>query len=84
MPLWCAFAEGWIHMRSIVCTIVRWGTLVTQVAVGQAPTLRKLELDDVYRLREVGDPQLSPDGAWVAYTVSQPDTARIGPTATCG
>jgi len=33
-------------------------------------------LDDVYRLREVSDPQLSPDGAWVAYTVSLPDTSE--------
>jgi len=50
--------------------------VVAPGAVGQAPTQRKLELDDVYRLREVSDPQLSPDGAWVAYTVSLPDTVE--------
>ena len=30
---------------------------------------------DLLRIREVSDPQLSPDGAWVAYTVSTSDTA---------
>ncbi|MGZ8391686.1 MAG: prolyl oligopeptidase family serine peptidase [Gemmatimonadales bacterium] len=43
---------------------------------GQATAQRKLQLDDLSRIREVSDPQLSPDGAWVAYTVSLPDTAE--------
>src|ERR1044071_7231580 len=29
-----------------------------------------LKLDDLSRFRNVGDPQISPDGQWVAYTVS--------------
>ena len=33
-----------------------------------------MTLDDLFRLQEVGDPQLSPDGKWVAYTVSTIDT----------
>lgn len=32
-----------------------------------------LKLDDLPRLREVRDPQLSPDGQWVAYVVSAID-----------
>jgi dipeptidyl aminopeptidase/acylaminoacyl peptidase len=44
--------------------------------MGQATAKRNLQLDDLYRLREVSDPQVSPDGAWVAYTVSVPDTAE--------
>jgi dipeptidyl aminopeptidase/acylaminoacyl peptidase len=32
---------------------------------------RTIEIDDNFRIRRVGDPQLSPDGRWVAYTVSQ-------------
>jgi len=63
-------------MWSMVSTVVLWGALLTQAAMGQAPAQRKVELDDVYRLREVSDPQLSPDGAWVAYTVSLPDTSE--------
>lgn len=30
---------------------------------------RALTVDDYFRIKEVGDPQLSPDGKWVAYTV---------------
>src|ERR1700675_3706401 len=30
---------------------------------------RTLVVDDYFRIKEVGDPQLSPDGKWVAYTV---------------
>src|SRR5215217_7179554 len=34
---------------------------------------RPMRLDDLTRLRNVGDPQISPDGQWVAYTVSTTD-----------
>lgn len=39
----------------------------------QAPAKRPLAADDVYRLQEVGDPQVSPDGRWIAYTVTVMD-----------
>ncbi|WBV66986.1 hypothetical protein PGH44_06750 [Legionella pneumophila] len=29
------------------------------------------ELDDLYRIQDISEPDLSPDGKWVAYTVSQ-------------
>jgi dipeptidyl aminopeptidase/acylaminoacyl peptidase len=32
---------------------------------------RPLNVDDVYNFREVRDPQRSPDGGWVAYTVTR-------------
>jgi dipeptidyl aminopeptidase/acylaminoacyl peptidase len=35
---------------------------------------RPLKLDDLAGLREVRDPQLSPDGQWVAYVVATIDT----------
>ncbi|HEX5874718.1 MAG TPA: S9 family peptidase [Pyrinomonadaceae bacterium] len=34
---------------------------------------RPLKLDDMTRFRNVSDPQISPDGQWVAYTVSTVD-----------
>lgn len=34
---------------------------------------RPVNFDDMARLRTVSDPQISPDGAWVAYVVSTPD-----------
>src|SRR6266850_5184323 len=37
-------------------------------------TRHPLKLDDVARLREVREPQVSPDGQWVAYVVSTIDT----------
>ena len=41
----------------------------------QAPR-RPLRPTDIYILRNVSDPQLSPDGAWVAYTVTAIDSAK--------
>ena len=35
---------------------------------------RPLKLDDLARLREVRDPQISPDGQWVAYVVATIET----------
>lgn len=35
---------------------------------------RPFKLDDLARLRDVRDPQLSPDGQWVAYVVATTDT----------
>ncbi|HEY2825539.1 MAG TPA: DPP IV N-terminal domain-containing protein, partial [Gemmatimonadales bacterium] len=42
----------------------------------QAPAKRHLQVADWYRLRTVSDPQRSPDGAWVAYSVSRVDSAK--------
>jgi len=44
----------------------------TAVLMAQ-PARRPLKLDDVARLREARDPQISPDGQWVAYVVSTLD-----------
>ncbi|MGB5295049.1 MAG: S9 family peptidase, partial [Thermoanaerobaculia bacterium] len=34
---------------------------------------RPLEVDDYFRIGQVSDPQMSPDGLWVAYTVTTYD-----------
>ncbi|HEV8141092.1 MAG TPA: S9 family peptidase [Pyrinomonadaceae bacterium] len=47
--------------------------LATTVAVAQTAR-HPLRLDDLARFRNVGDPQISPDGDWIAYTVSTIDT----------
>lgn len=39
------------------------------VAADAAPAKRRMAVEDLARFRNVGDPRLSPDGAWVAYTV---------------
>jgi len=56
---------------------IAWTALLT--ATASAQTQRKLTLDDLNQLREVSAPELSPDGAWVAYTVTLPDTAKDQP-----
>lgn len=46
-----------------------------------APTLhaqstRPIRSADIYHLRDVGTPRISPDGEWVAYTVTTVDSAK--------
>jgi dipeptidyl aminopeptidase/acylaminoacyl peptidase len=51
------------------------GILGALALSGAAPAAdkRAIKLDDLARIRDVSDPQLSPDGAWVAYSVSTID-----------
>jgi dipeptidyl aminopeptidase/acylaminoacyl peptidase len=39
----------------------------------QTPAKRLLNADDVYRIRHVHDPQVSPEGTWIAYVVTGVD-----------
>jgi dipeptidyl aminopeptidase/acylaminoacyl peptidase len=43
---------------------------------GRLDAQRPVETADLVRLRWVSDPQVSPDGEWVAYTVSTADSAK--------
>jgi dipeptidyl aminopeptidase/acylaminoacyl peptidase len=47
--------------------------LAAAAALSAQTTKRPLKLDDLTRFRNVGDPQISPDGQWIAYTVSTID-----------
>ena len=40
------------------------------------PTPRPLEVADFFKILGVDDPQISPDGRWVAYTVSTSDLKK--------
>lgn len=46
---------------------------VANLATAQQSPRRPLKLDDLARIRDVRDPQVSPDGQWVAYVVSTTD-----------
>src|SRR5438067_2171675 len=48
--------------------------LALAVAVSAQTAKHPLKLDDLARFRNVSDPQISPDGQWIAYTVSTIDT----------
>lgn len=47
--------------------------LVTAPLAAAETSPRPLQVDDIFSLRSVGDPQVSPDGRWVAYTVRRLD-----------
>lgn len=51
-------------------------TVLVATLGAQSPARRAIAPSDVYHLRSVSDPQVSPDGKWVAYTVSSVDSAR--------
>ncbi len=46
--------------------------LVTLSSVAQ----RGITPSDIYRMRFISDPQVSPDGKWVAYVLSSPDSVK--------
>src|SRR4030066_2507637 len=56
--------------------------LALAIVLGQAalsagqPAKRQVKIDDFARLKSVGDPQLSPDGKWVVYTVGTIDLEK--------
>ena len=50
--------------------------MVLQSTFAQTPVKRLLNPDDLYRLGEVSDPQISPDGNWVVYVLTTVDTAK--------
>ena len=41
-----------------------------------AQAQRVITPSDVYRLKSISDPQVSPDGKWVAYVLSTPDSTK--------
>ena len=50
------------------------GLLVVVLSLGTSPLAqgkRPLSVDDLFNLKEVRDPQRSPDGKWVAYSVAR-------------
>ena len=61
-----------MKLRRMVVSGLWMGWVVTStLASGQQapPVPRAITVDDAFQVKEVDDPQISPDGAWVAYTV---------------
>jgi dipeptidyl aminopeptidase/acylaminoacyl peptidase len=48
--------------------------LASTITVLAQTAIHPIRLDDIARFREVRDPQLSPDGQWIAYVVATVDT----------
>src|SRR4051812_38045833 len=51
-------------------------TLLATAHAAAAQARRPIRPADVYRIRDVRDPQRSPDGKWVSSTVSVADSTR--------
>jgi dipeptidyl aminopeptidase/acylaminoacyl peptidase len=58
-----------IKTRSHAFLLILTSALLVAAQTGRHP----LRLDDLARFRNVSDPQISPDGQWIAYTVSTID-----------
>lgn len=52
------------------------GALAQGADVPSGGARRFITVDDLFRIHEVGDPQISPDGKWIAYTVTSLDRER--------
>ena len=60
-------------MRPLRCFFFACTLILPALSLSQTASKRALTLDDYYRLHDVADPQCSPDGKWIAYTVSTID-----------
>ena len=52
-----------LHRPTLTILLILLGT--PSVLTAQAPAKRPIQSSDLFRLRAIGDPQRSPDGAWV-------------------
>ena len=60
-----------VRARSFELRVFLILILVSSLAVGFVSAQgRPLAIEDYYRIQSVGNPQISPDGHWVAFTVS--------------
>ena len=70
------FAVGEAIMRSVrIATALLLCSPILVSAQSPGGT-RPLRVGDMYRLKNVGSPEISPDGKWVAYTVSTTDSVK--------
>ncbi|HCA59573.1 MAG TPA: hypothetical protein DEP46_16510, partial [Blastocatellia bacterium] len=47
--------------------------LLLSLSLTAQPAKRPMSLNDIFKIKNVSDPQISPDGEWVAYVVSTID-----------
>jgi dipeptidyl aminopeptidase/acylaminoacyl peptidase len=56
-------------IRTVMSTVWIGCVASTLAHAQQAPPTRAITVDDAFQIKAVDDPQISPDGAWVAFTV---------------
>lgn len=50
--------------------------LVSSLQAASQPAKRKLRPEDVYRIKNINDISISPDGAWIVYPLTSIDSAK--------
>ena len=73
------FARAWSTQDEGQAVMMRLFSLLTAVLCAAAPAYaqkRAFTLEDLYRVRSIGDLQVSPDGTRAAYTVTTSDLPR--------
>ncbi|MFL6214061.1 MAG: S9 family peptidase [Blastocatellia bacterium] len=61
--------------RAVASFVVILLSLASLTSAKTAPPVKAFTIDDLITMRRVGDPQISPDGRTVAYTVADTDKA---------
>jgi len=64
------------NLRWAWLTVLLLLTMLGAVPGQVSPQKRAMTLEDLFALRRVGSPQLSPDGRWVVYPVGEVDLAN--------
>jgi dipeptidyl aminopeptidase/acylaminoacyl peptidase len=65
-----------VIMRMRLLSLQLLSVLVPLVVTAQPTTPRPLRSADIYKFRDVGAGRISPDGQWVAYTITTVDSAK--------
>lgn len=61
-------------MRRLISSLTILTLLLATLAAGKtAQQPRPFTIDELIKVRRVSDPQLSPDGRWIAYTITDTD-----------
>lgn len=58
-------------MKRIISSLFILMLLASSVMVAQPK--RAMEIDDLFRIKRVTDPQISPDGKWIAFVITEVD-----------
>jgi dipeptidyl aminopeptidase/acylaminoacyl peptidase len=61
-------------MKIIILSVLALGIVSADLSAQQLK--RPVKVEDFARIKGVGDPQLSPEGGWVAYTVTTTDLKK--------
>jgi dipeptidyl aminopeptidase/acylaminoacyl peptidase len=60
-------------VAGVACCALACAWTALAAPAGAAGERRLLTVDDAFAIGQVGDPQISPDGHWIAYTVTTQD-----------